>query len=127
MSTFQVIGHVMTPFGDAAVHVGRYPAGGAIAVQLVGSGTGEPLGVFSTNLVSSGARVADSEFCAKVWSENEPLVESMRTCGLFEDTGRVEASGFVHAPVWRIKNPDHVPPVQRHRRAAAEGERTWSK
>ncbi|HYE70931.1 MAG TPA: hypothetical protein VD932_05330 [Aquabacterium sp.] len=127
MATFQVIGHVTTPFGDASVHVGRYPAGGAIAVQLVGAATGEPLGVFSTNLVPYGASVADSEFCAKVWSENEPLVEPMRASGLFEDTGRVEASGYVLAPVWRIKNPDHVPPVPRHRRARAEGARTWSK
>jgi hypothetical protein len=127
MTTFQVIGHVMTPFGNASVRVGRYPAGGAIAVQLIDAGTSEPLAVFSTNLVPSGASVADSEFCAKVWSENAPLVEPMRASGLFEETGRLEASGYVHSPVWRIKNPDHVPPVPRRRRATAEGERTWSK
>lgn len=121
MTPSQVIGRVTTPFGEADIYVGRYPAGGAIAVQLVGVGTGEPLGVFSTNLVPYGARVADTEFCAKVWSENEPLVKPLLTCGLFEDTGRVEPSGYVLAPVWRIKNPEHVPPVSRQRRATKEG------
>ena len=126
MEPSQVIGRVMTPFGEAFVRVGRYPAGGAIAVQLVGVGTTEPLGVFSTNLVPYGARVGDTEFCAKVWSENEPLVEPMLASGLFEDTGRVEPSGYVLAPVWRIKNPEHVPPLTR-RRAPREGAPSWSK
>lgn len=117
MAPSQVIGRVTTPFGEADIYVGRYPAGGAIAVQLVGVDTGEPLGVFSTNLVPQGAKVDDTEFCAKVWSENEPLVEPMLACGLFEDTGRVEPTGYVLAPVWRIKNSEHVPPPARRRRA----------
>ena len=29
------IGHISTPYGDAAILVGRYPSGGAIAIQLV--------------------------------------------------------------------------------------------
>ena len=111
MAPSQCIGSVMTPFGAVDVYVGRYPAGGAIAVQLIGADTGEPLGVFSTNLVPYGACVSDTEFCAKVWSENEPLVEPMRASGLFEDTGRIEPSGYVLAPVWRIRNLEHVPPV----------------
>ena len=113
MGSTRIIGRVMTPFGEALIHVGRYPAGGAIAVQLVGAGTGEPLGIFSTNLVPYGACVDDAEFCAKVWSENEPLVAPMLSSGLFEDTGRTEASGYVLAPVWRIRNPEHVPPPAR--------------
>ena len=115
MGPFQLIGRVTTPFGEALIYVGRYPAGGAIAVQLVGAGTGEPFGVFSTNLVPYGAQVGDMEFCAKVWSENEPLVAPMLSSGLFEDTGRTEASGYVAAPVWRIRNPQNAPPVTRRR------------
>ena len=114
-----------TPFGEADIYVGRYPAGGAIAVQLVGVGTSGPLGVFSTNLVPYGARVVDTEFCAKVWSENEPLVEPMLASGLFEDTGRVEPSGYVRAGVAH-QGPEHVPPVMR-RRATKEGAPTWSR
>jgi hypothetical protein len=109
-----LIGRVTTPFGEALVYVGRYPAGGAISVQLVAR-DGEPLGIFSTNLVPYGACVADEEFCAKVWSENEPLVAPMALSGLFEDTGRTEASGYVLAPVWRIRNPANVPPPARRR------------
>ena len=127
MKPSQFIGSVMTPFGNAFVHVGRYPAGGAIAVQLVGADTGEPLAVFSTNLAPYGARIGNSEFCAKVWSENEGLVQPMLASGLFEDTGRVEPTGYVLAPVWRIKNPQHVPPVTQWRRAATAGGSPWSK
>lgn len=108
-----LIGRVTTPFGEALIRVGRYPAGDAIAVQLEDAHTGEPLATFSTNLVPYGARVAATEFCAKVWSENEPLVAPMLSTGLFEDTGRAEASGYVLAPVWRIRNPEHVPPMAR--------------
>lgn len=108
-----LIGRVTTPFGEALIRLGRYPAGGAIAVQLEDANTGEPLATFSTNLVPYGARVTDTEFCAKVWSENEPLVAPMLSTGLFEDTGRTEASGYVQAPVWRIRNPEHVPPMAR--------------
>ena len=126
MEPSQLFGRVMTSFGEAHVYVGRYPAGGAIAVQLVAVGTGEPLGVFSTNLVPHGARVGDTEFCAKVWSENEPLVEPMLASGLFEDTGRVEPSGYVLAPVWRIKNLEHVPPLTK-RRATRVGAPSWPK
>src|SRR4051794_28860925 len=118
METFKLIGRVTTPFGVALVCVSRYPTGGAIAVQLVGVGRGEPLGVFSTNLVPYGARVGDAEFCAKVWWENGPLAEPMLASGLFEDTGRVEPAGHVLAPVWRIKSPEHVPPVRRRDRVA---------
>jgi hypothetical protein len=118
MTTPRPVGRVETPFGDALIYVGRYPAGGAIAVQLVGVDDGEPLGLFSTNLVPYGARVGPAEFCAKVWSENAPLVAPMLSTGLFEDTGRTEAAGYVMAPVWRIRNPEHVPPLQLSHRAA---------
>lgn len=113
MTAFMLIGQVYTPFGRASVHVGRYPVGGAIAVQLVCADMGEPLGIFSTNLVPYGAKLDETEFCAKVWSENAPLVEPMLACGLFEDTGRVEPTGYLLAPVWRVRKPEHVPPAMR--------------
>ena len=104
------IGHISTPYGDAAILVGRYPAGGAIAIQLVDDeDPSEPLATFSTNFVPYGASVAEDEFCVKTWSENEVLVAPMLATGLFEDTGRRVPSGFVVAPVWRIKDPANVP------------------
>ena len=68
----QIIGRVTTPFGDASILVGRYPAGGAIAIQLVANDeSAEPMTTFSTNLVPYGAQVLSDEFCVKAWSENE--------------------------------------------------------
>jgi hypothetical protein len=108
------IGHISTPYGDAAILVGRYPSssvvGGAIAIQLVDDeDPSELLATFSTNLVPYGASVAGDEFCVKTWSENEALVAPMLATGLFEDTGRRVPSGHVVAPVWRIKDPANVP------------------
>jgi hypothetical protein len=110
------IGRFVTPYGNAAILVGRYfsasPAGGAIAIQFVDDeDPSEALATFSTNLAPSGAVLADDEFCVKTWSENEVLVAPMLATGLFEDTGRRVPSGYVVAPVWRIKDPANVPPT----------------
>jgi hypothetical protein len=109
----QSIGSVSTPYGNATVHIGRYPSGGAIAVEVFLGPAPDERWSFSTNLVPSGARIADDEFTVKSWSENEPLVEPMLATGLFEDTGRRVPSGYVEAPVWRLRDPKHVPPVRR--------------
>lgn len=110
----QLIGRIDTPYGSAAILVGRYPAGGAIAIQLVADDEPtEPLATFSTNLVAYGAQVSCDEFCVKTWSENEVLVAPMLSTGLFEDTGKRVPSGYVVSPVWRIKDPAHVPPAPR--------------
>ena len=45
--------------------------------------------------------------------ENRELAASMRASGLFEDTGARIATGRVQAAVWRIKDPAHVPPLER--------------
>jgi len=110
----QFIGRVSTPYGPAVILVGRYPAGGAIAVQLVADGAiPEPMATFSTNLVPSGAEVESDEFNVKSWSENEALVQPLMATGLFEDTGKRVPSGYVVSPVWRLKDPANVPPVSR--------------
>ena len=54
-------------------------------------------------------KLADDEFCVKTWRENEVLVAPMLATGLFEDTGMRVPSGYVVAPVWRIKDPANVP------------------
>lgn len=109
----QFIGRIDTPYGSAAILVARYPAGGAIAIQLVADDEPtEPMATFSTNLVPGGAQVSCDEFCVKTWSENEALVAPMLSTGLFEDTGKRVPSGYVVSPVWRIKDPAHVPPAK---------------
>ena len=115
----QRIGRIETPYGSAALLVGRYPAGGAIAVQLVSNDEPtEPLATFSTNLVPYGAQLSSDEFCVKTWSENEALVAPMLSTGLFEDTGKRVPSGYVVSPVWRIKDPANVPPAKGRRATA---------
>lgn len=114
MNFSKCIGRVDTLFGAAQILLGRHPAGGAIWVQLVSDDElCDPLGTFSANLVPYGAVIAHDEFSARVWSENEPLVEPMRATGLFEQTGRLTPSGHVMAPTWRIKDPANVPPARR--------------
>lgn len=113
------IGGIDTPYGSATILVGRYPAGGAIAIQLVADDEPtEPIATFSTNLIAYGAQVACDEFCVKTWSENEVLVSPMLSTGLFEDTGKRVPSGYVVSPVWRIKDPAHVPPAPCRRTTA---------
>ena len=115
----QIIGHVNTPLGRTTILVGRYPAGGAIAIQIVSDDElMEPMATFSTNLVPYGAQVSNDEFCVKTWSENEVFVLPMLSTGLFEDTGKRVPSGYVVSPVWRIKDSANVPPAP-YRRAAA--------
>lgn len=101
------IGQVTTPWGEADIHVTRYGKGKAIAIQLYGRETGEPFGTVSTNLPD--VRLDANEVCVKVWNENEPLIAPMMDTGLFEDTGRKGGSGFVVAPIWRIKDPAMLP------------------
>ena len=110
----QIVGRVDTPLGGATILVGRYPAGGAIAIQLVTDDESpEPMATFSTNLVRCGAQVSSDEFCVKTWSENEVFVAPMLSIGLFEDTGKRVPTGYVVSPIWRIKDPAHVPPAPR--------------
>ena len=114
----QYIGSVDTPFWPARILVGRYPAGGALAVLLSNEECPPESLVFSTNLVPSGAALAPDEFNVKSWSENEPLVAPLLATGLFEDTGRRVRSGFVESPIWRVKDPAHVPPATKARTKA---------
>jgi hypothetical protein len=119
----QLIGTVPTAYGMAGIHVGRYPIGGALAVQLY-LASGEPLITFSTNLVPYGNWLADDEFFVKAWSENEPFVHPMLDTGLFEDTGMHVPSGYVVAPIWHIRNADHVPHGRRKPAPAAANSTT---
>ena len=113
MQPSREIGQVNTPYGRAAILIGRYPAGGAIAIVLEtrDGEYPEPLCTFSVNLTPYGARLTTDEFCVKSWSENEAFVGIMEATGLFETTGRSVPSGYAVAPIWRVKDPSMVPPV----------------
>lgn len=104
----KTIGRANTVYGKVLIRVGRYPAGGALYVDLFNKADG-PVTTLSTNLVPYGAAVASDEFTVKCWSENEPVIDAMLATGLFEDTGRRIPTGYVTAPVWRIKDARLVP------------------
>lgn len=46
--------------------------------------------------------IADDEFFAKTYDENEPLREPMLATGLFEDTGRRAVGGCFDLELWRL-------------------------
>lgn len=105
------IGQARLSSGETVhVHVGRYVGGGDIAVQLY-TVDGEPYGRLSTNLTDKPVPLEDDQFVVKTWSENAPIIEAMRTCGLFVDTGEFAGEPGSEAPVWRLKDPAHVPPL----------------
>lgn len=105
------IGTVQTQFGLIHAEVGRYPKGGAIFVQFYSYAEGfkEPFLTLSTNVLGLGQGLALDELCVKDWSENEPFIEDIFNSGWFENTGRSVGSGFVRAPIWRLKDSKHVP------------------
>lgn len=107
------IGKIETErYGVASIEVNRYPKGGAIYVRLVCDDDGEPLLVFSTNLVpSAGVQLAHNEFNVRGWGGGEKYVQPMMATGLFRDTGRSVKTGFVSSPIWSIVDPSHVPPA----------------
>ena len=112
MSDFKKIGEIeVEGWGRLSVRIGRYPAGGQIAISLIDADTHHPVAAFSTNLVAHGAEIAPDSFAVKNWSENAPLVKPMLDSGLFQDTDHRIRTGFVEAPVWRMKDRDLVPPI----------------
>ena len=93
-----------TSYGTCDVMLGRYQENGREAIALVGTGNGnfqgEPIATLSVNLGS--ANLADGEFLAKTYSENEGLAKDALKSPLFTDTGRRIPSGFVQLEVWTL-------------------------
>jgi hypothetical protein len=64
---------------------------------------GQPYGALTVNI--EGSKLADDEITVKTWDDEGRFAEAvLRTLGdVFEDTGRRIPTGYVEAPVWRIK------------------------
>lgn len=94
------LGDVATPYGLVHAMQGTY-GNGATAIQLQGP-DGEPIGTLSVNVPESAGPLAENEFLAKTYSENERFVQPAIDSGLFADTGRVVRAGYLSFPVWRV-------------------------
>ena len=82
------------------VEIGRYRDNGNMAVSLIEEdGFNSPFGSLSVNI---DLPLAEGEFFAKTWSENDELAQAALASGVFEDTGRRVPYGFVEAQVWRL-------------------------
>jgi hypothetical protein len=109
---FQTIGEVdLGDYGRALVRVGRYAQGGQLAITLVDADTSKPIANLSTNLVVYNHSTAPDVAGIKVWSENAPIIEPLLASGLFKDTGERIMAEYVEIPIWRLSNPEHVPPM----------------
>lgn len=92
-----------TVYGEVLLHRSFYQDGGAPAMTLIGIDEypGEQIATLTVNI--PGARIACDEFLVKTWSENEQIAADALASGLFEDTGRRIATGYVEAQVWKLK------------------------
>ncbi len=112
MTRFQTIGEVdLDSYGRALVRVGRYSQGNQIAIALVDADTSEPIATLSTNLSAYDISTDPDAIGIKNWSENAPLIKPLLASGLFKDTGEQVAGDHVKIPIWRLANPEHVPPM----------------
>lgn len=69
--------------------------------------SGEPWGRLSIN--EPAIDLAEGEFIAKTWSENQLWIEDARKSGLFVDTGRRVRVGRADGEVWRLADGVDLP------------------
>lgn len=81
----------------------QYKSNGRTALELSSVPDGQSFGLFTVNL--SAVELAEGEFLARTWSENEALREPMLRTGLFEDTGRRVQAGHYQDEVWKFRTP----------------------
>jgi hypothetical protein len=80
----------------------RYSANDRIALMLVSNdGLGEPVATITCNIPS--AKLEPFEVIVKDWSENEDMEDWLIDSGIAYATGKVVHSGFVQAPIVRLK------------------------
>jgi len=90
-----------TEFGRVTVEVSEYTNNGRVALILNDAETGEQVTVLTVNLPD--ATLEEGEFAVKDWTENKSIARDALASGYFVDTGKRIATGFVQAPVWRLK------------------------
>jgi len=91
------LGTINTMWGQAhIISMGTYREDNSPVISLI-LGDGSPL--MHLTVCIKGSNLQPGEILVKSWSENEMLVPRIYDLGLFEDTGRRVASGWVEAQV----------------------------
>lgn len=95
---------IKTEYGWATAKFGRY-SNGHLGIQLIQEG--QPLAKISTNLIDTEIDPREFHF-----DDNNcgSMKEDILRCGHFEDTGKVDKSGWCDYPVFRLK--DYVEVVE---------------
>lgn len=90
-----------TVFGDECrFELKEYP-NKRLALQVVTTKYGEPMGMLSVNLPD--VAIPDGCIAVKNYSENEAMAAAAYETGVFEETGVKAQTGFVSVPIWKIK------------------------
>ena len=95
---------IKTEFGWATAKFGRY-SNGHLGIQLFESGM--PLARISTNLPDTKIEPREFHFDN---NNLHSLKDDILNSGHFEDTGKVDKSGWCEYPVFKVK--DHVEIVE---------------
>jgi hypothetical protein len=85
---------------DCRLRIGRYPAGGAVALQLVSECGREPIATATVNVPEID--VPPGLVLIKDYSENEGMLASLTKAGVVQPTGRTVPVGYCHAHVCRL-------------------------
>jgi len=96
---------IKTTYGWAKAKFGRY-ANGHLGIQLF-LDSGEPLAKISTNLTDTELEPREFHFDENTYSS---LKDSILSSGHFENTGKVDKSGWCTYPVFKIK--DHIEVIE---------------
>lgn len=90
---------IHTRFGEAELNFKKY-SNGRTAIQLLDD---EHFVMATLTVNLPDAKLNDDEFAVKVWSENDGISQDAFKSGLFIDTGKRISTGYVIAPVWKLK------------------------
>jgi hypothetical protein len=95
---------LITKYGWATAKIGRY-SNGHVGIQLFQDGM--PLVKISTNLPDTNIEPREFHFNS---NDAGSMKEDVLKSGHFEDTGKVDNSGWCEYPVFKVK--DHVEIVE---------------
>lgn len=90
---------VIEGYGNISLFASEYSRNKRLAIQAYNKDG------FLFNLTTNLPEhpLEEGEFFVKTWSENAPFIKGIMDMGFFEDTSKKVRTGFVNAPIWRIK------------------------